>query len=173
MHAVLGAGVDTDCGGGGTPNWGNDTLLELMTNASTREMIEPLIDASLRRLFTVRMRLGHFDAPSLQPWGQYGLEHVDTPAHRELAMEAALQVLRMDHRVRNARLHVATQVSMSVCLDQCRDLCCSKTMQVHCPCSRKRRWQCSARAQPPRIGSLAITTNEPLRQVYCCLRAMA
>lgn len=92
VHAVLGAGVDTDCGGGTTPLWSNDTLLELMTNASTRETIEPLIDKALRRLFTVRMRLGHFDSPSSQPWGNYGLEHVDTAAHRELAMEAALQV---------------------------------------------------------------------------------
>ena len=92
VRAVLGAGVDTDCGGGTTPLWSNDTLLELMTNASTQATIEPLIDASLRRLFTVRMRLGHFDPPSMQPWGQYGLEQVDTPAHRELAMDAALQV---------------------------------------------------------------------------------
>jgi hypothetical protein len=62
-------GVDTDCGGGGTPNWGNTTLLELMTDEATRSLIEPLIDASLTRLFTVRMRLGQFDPPSSQPWG--------------------------------------------------------------------------------------------------------
>ena len=91
VHAVLGAGVDTDCGGLGTPAWGNTTLLELMTNESTRALIEPLIDASLARLFTVRMRLGQFDPPSSQPWGGYGLERVDTPEHRALAMDAALQ----------------------------------------------------------------------------------
>ena len=91
VHAVLGAGVDTDCGGFGTPNWSNTTLLELMTNGSTHALIEPLIDASLARLFTVRMRLGQFDPPSSQPWGGYGLERVDTPGHRALAMDAALQ----------------------------------------------------------------------------------
>jgi beta-glucosidase-like glycosyl hydrolase len=99
VRAVLGAGVDTDCGGGTTPLWSNDTLLELMTNASTQETIEPLIDASLKRLFTVRMRLGQFDPPSIQPWGKYGLEQVDTAAHRELAMEAALQVSGTNHWV--------------------------------------------------------------------------
>jgi hypothetical protein len=36
-------------------------------------------------------RLGQFDDPSRQPWGHWGLEVVDTPAHRELAMDAALQ----------------------------------------------------------------------------------
>jgi len=100
VRAVLEAGVDTDCGGGGTPNWSNETLLRLMTETSTSATITPLIDASLRRLFTVRMRLGHFDDPALQPWGSYSLERVDTPAHRELAMDAALQgfVLLMNER---------------------------------------------------------------------------
>ena len=62
-----------------------------MTNESTSVEIEPLIDVALERLFTVRMRLGQFDAASLQPWGSYGLENVDTAGHRELAEEAALQ----------------------------------------------------------------------------------
>jgi beta-glucosidase-like glycosyl hydrolase len=91
VFAVLGAGVDTDCGGAGTPRWSNATLLGLLTNASTVARIKPLVDASLRRLFTLRMRLGHFDPPSATPWGEYGLEKVDTPAHRALAMDAALQ----------------------------------------------------------------------------------
>ena len=124
VHAVLGAGVDTDCGGGGTPNWGNDTLLELMTNASTREMIEPLIDASLTRLFTVRMRLGHFDSPSLQAWGQYGLEHVDTAAHRELAMEAALQVRCNDGRAEREVACRDSSVYVRLPSNLRRDLCC-------------------------------------------------
>ena len=88
---MLGAGVDTDCGGGATPRWGNNTLLRLLTNTSTAHTITPLVDASLRRLFAVRMRLGHFDPPSATPWGSFGLEQVDTPAHRALAMDAALQ----------------------------------------------------------------------------------
>eukprot|EP01045_Picozoa_sp_COSAG04_P029806 COSAG04_NODE_4991_length_1788_cov_5.698046_3_plen_101_part_00 len=90
---MLGAGVDSDCGGAGTPNWSNDTLLGLMANETTRPLIEPLVDASLTRLFTVRMRLGQFDPPSATPWGQLGLADVDTPEHRALAMDAALQVI--------------------------------------------------------------------------------
>ena len=30
--------------------------------------------------------------PSLQPWGSYGMDDVDTVLHRQLAMDAALQV---------------------------------------------------------------------------------
>jgi hypothetical protein len=67
---VLGAGVDTDCGGGTTPRWSNATLLGLLTNASTKEAVTPLVDASLTRLFMVRMRLGHFDPPTATPWGK-------------------------------------------------------------------------------------------------------
>jgi beta-glucosidase-like glycosyl hydrolase len=113
VRAVLGAGVDTDCGGGTTPNWSNDTLLRLLTNASTSPSITPLVDAALGRLFTVRMRLGQFDDASLQPWGGYGLEVVDTPAHRALATDAALQgfvLLKHEHATlplkRSARLAV-------------------------------------------------------------------
>ena len=91
VYAVLGAGVDTDCGGAGTPRWSNATLLSLLTNASTTKRITPVVDAALRRLFTVRMRLGHFDPPSATPWGTWGLEQVDTPDHRALALDAALQ----------------------------------------------------------------------------------
>ena len=103
VHAVLAAGVDTDCGGSGTPNWSNDTLLELLQNKTTSTVVTPLIDASLTRLFTVRMRLGHFDAASSQPsWSEYGLDEVDTPAHRDLALDAALQgfvLLKNEHQV--------------------------------------------------------------------------
>ena len=52
-----------------------------MTNASTSSTITPLVDAALTHLFTVRMRLGQFDARALQlPWGGYGLEHVSPHA---------------------------------------------------------------------------------------------
>jgi hypothetical protein len=56
VSAVLQAGVDTDCGGGTTPNWSNTTLLRLLRNATTSPRITPLVDQALERLFTVRMR---------------------------------------------------------------------------------------------------------------------
>jgi hypothetical protein len=62
-----------------------------MTNASSRDVITPLVDAALLNLFSVRLRLGHFDPPSATPWGNYGLEKVDTDANRALAFDAALQ----------------------------------------------------------------------------------
>eukprot|EP00039_Didymoeca_costata_P011358 m.159291 g.159291 ORF g.159291 m.159291 type:complete len:761 (+) comp15146_c1_seq7:120-2402(+) len=100
VNAVLGAGVDTDCGGTNTSLWGDYVLLDLMQNKSTAGVILPLMNTALTRLFTMRMRLGHFDPPSKQPWASYGLEHVDTPANRALAQDAAVQgfvLLKNDH----------------------------------------------------------------------------
>jgi beta-glucosidase-like glycosyl hydrolase len=91
VRAVLGAGVDTDCGGLTTPSWSDAALLGLLTNATAKGVIAPMVDTSLLHLFTMRMRLGQFDPPALQPWGQYGLGVVDTSAHRALAQDAAAQ----------------------------------------------------------------------------------
>ena len=38
------------------------------------------------------MRLGIFDPDAVQPYRSYGAERIDTPAHRQLALEAANQV---------------------------------------------------------------------------------
>lgn len=63
-----------------------------LTNSSTSESITPLVDKALLRMFTMRMRLGHFDTPEAQqPWSGYSLNDVDTGANRALAEDAALQ----------------------------------------------------------------------------------
>jgi beta-glucosidase len=50
---------------------------------------EKEIDAAVRHELTARFRLGLFDPPSLVPWSKLGLEQVDTPAHRALALKVA------------------------------------------------------------------------------------
>jgi beta-glucosidase len=47
------------------------------------------IDRAVRRLFEARFRLGMFDPPDRVPWSKLSLADVDTPAHRQLALEAA------------------------------------------------------------------------------------
>jgi beta-glucosidase-like glycosyl hydrolase len=48
---------------------------------------------ALQHLFRVQMRLGIFDPDAAQPYRSYGPERIDTPAHRQLALEAANQGL--------------------------------------------------------------------------------
>ncbi|XP_034975135.1 uncharacterized protein LOC118087022 [Zootoca vivipara] len=49
------------------------------------------IRASVRPLFRTRLRLGEFDPPTMNPYNALGLEDVQTEAHRQLALEAAIQ----------------------------------------------------------------------------------
>ena len=52
-------------------------------------LTERQIDESLRRVLTVRFRLGEFDPPSMVPYSKYGPEMIDSPAHRQLALRMA------------------------------------------------------------------------------------
>jgi len=47
------------------------------------------IDLAVKRLFEARFRLGMFDPPERIPWSKLTLADNDTPAHRQLALEAA------------------------------------------------------------------------------------
>jgi beta-glucosidase len=50
---------------------------------------ESTIDRALKRLFTARFRLGMFDPPEQVPYAQIPYEVVDSPEHREMALQAA------------------------------------------------------------------------------------
>lgn len=47
------------------------------------------VDRAVTRLFRARFRLGMFDPPESVPWSKLTLADNDTPAHRQLAREAA------------------------------------------------------------------------------------
>ena len=47
------------------------------------------IDHAVKHLFEARFRLGMFDPPDRLPWSKLSLADNDTPAHRQLALEAA------------------------------------------------------------------------------------
>jgi len=50
---------------------------------------EKEIDASVRRLFVARMKLGMFDSPKRVKWAQIPFSVLDAPAHRDLARQVA------------------------------------------------------------------------------------
>jgi beta-glucosidase len=54
---------------------------------------EAEIDRSVKRLFTARFRLGMFDPPEMVAYTQIPFSVVDSPQHRELALEVAHQSL--------------------------------------------------------------------------------
>ncbi|XWS08514.1 hypothetical protein CRYUN_Cryun40dG0009100 [Craigia yunnanensis] len=82
--ATIKAGLDLDCG----------PFLAVHTDLAVRTglLAEADVDMALANTITVQMRLGMFDGePSAQPYGNLGPRDVCTPAHKQLALEAARQ----------------------------------------------------------------------------------
>ncbi|XP_034686358.1 putative beta-D-xylosidase [Vitis riparia] len=78
------AGLDLDCG----------PFLAIHTEAAIRggKLTEADVNGALINTISVQMRLGMFDGePSAQPYGNLGPRDVCTPAHQQLALEAARQ----------------------------------------------------------------------------------
>ena len=82
------AGTDIDCGS--TMNQANVARALLDGNISAK-----LMDTRLTNLLKTELRLGFYNEERTLPsWGRFKPEtHVDTPAHRQLALEAAEQGL--------------------------------------------------------------------------------
>ncbi|CAN6382042.1 unnamed protein product [Urochloa humidicola] len=98
--AALRAGLDLDCG----------PFLAVYTESAVakRKVSDADVDAALTNTVTVQMRLGMFDGdPSVGPYGHLGPKDVCTPAHQELALEAARQgvVLLKNERKRGGKKH--------------------------------------------------------------------
>ncbi|XP_030543182.1 probable beta-D-xylosidase 2 [Rhodamnia argentea] len=78
------AGLDLECGPFLATHSGEAVRGGLLNEAE--------VDGALLNTLTVQMRLGMFDGtPSAQPYGTLGPNDVCTPAHQELALEAAGQ----------------------------------------------------------------------------------
>ncbi|XP_010914548.1 probable beta-D-xylosidase 2 [Elaeis guineensis] len=78
------AGLDLDCG---------PFLAQYTVSAVKQGLVsEAQVNAALTNTITVQMRLGMYDGdPSKQPFGNLGPGDVCTPAHQNLALEAARQ----------------------------------------------------------------------------------
>jgi beta-glucosidase len=77
------AGCDQNCG---------DTMPKYLGKAVEEELVsEDDISRAVVRLFTVRMLFGEFDPPENVPYSTISFDAVDSPAHRQLALEGARQ----------------------------------------------------------------------------------
>ena len=74
------AGTDLSCG----PEFG-----ALPFAVRNRLLLNADVDRAVKRLFEARFRLGMFDPPERVPWSKLTMADNDTPAHRQLALEAA------------------------------------------------------------------------------------
>ena len=77
---ALKSGTDLACG---------TEYQNLMPALQKGLVAESDIDRSLRRLLVARFKLGMFDPPEMVKWAQIPYSENDSPAHRELALEAA------------------------------------------------------------------------------------
>ncbi|MEV0005306.1 glycoside hydrolase family 3 C-terminal domain-containing protein [Micromonospora sp. NPDC050980] len=86
--AALRAGVDSFTEDDEDPG----PTVERLTDALARGLIDEAdVDRAVRRILSVRLRLGDLDPPGHDPYADVPADVVDCPAHRELAREAARQ----------------------------------------------------------------------------------
>ncbi|KAL3626584.1 Beta-D-xylosidase 1 [Castilleja foliolosa] len=102
--ASIKAGLDLDCG----------PFLAIYTEGAIKsgKLSEADVDRSLTNLLTVQMRLGMFDGPR-QPYMNLGPKDVCTPAHQQLALEAARQGIVLLQN-RNRALPLSTRLHRTV-----------------------------------------------------------
>ncbi|XP_052242270.1 uncharacterized protein LOC127852358 isoform X2 [Dreissena polymorpha] len=70
----------------------NPAVYSLIVDAVNQgKLSEILVRERVKPLFYTRMRLGEFDPPEMNPYLQYNMSLVQSPAHRALAVKAAMQ----------------------------------------------------------------------------------
>lgn len=87
------AGTDMSCG---------NEYAALSSAVKQGLVSEAQLDAALRKLFTIRFRLGMFDPPASVPFNRIAYQENDSPQHARLSFEAAessLVLLRNEHDI--------------------------------------------------------------------------
>ena len=91
---AVNAGCDINCG---------DTFQKYLGEAVNGMLVgESVLDRSLVRSLTGRILLGEFDPPEQNPYSKIPVSCLDSPAHRELAREAARQSIVLFKNENNA-----------------------------------------------------------------------
>jgi beta-glucosidase len=82
-------GVDNDCADFRVPTM-NSSDYDRYADAVKQGLVsESVLDDSLRRLFTARIKLGLFDPPAMVPYARVAEAELMSPAHRALALNLA------------------------------------------------------------------------------------
>src|SRR6185312_7767729 len=87
-------GTDVECG--------NHTYKTLIEAVKDGKLMEKDIDVSLKRLFTIRFRLGMFDPVSMVKYAQIPITNLESEPHKEHALKMARQsivLLRNENNV--------------------------------------------------------------------------
>src|ERR1035437_4032545 len=86
--AAIKAGTDLECG------FGQGQAYPALVDAVHQNLItEADINTAVRRLFTARFRLGMFDTPSSYAYGRIGMDENNSPAHRQISLQAAREAM--------------------------------------------------------------------------------
>ncbi|MGA8273078.1 MAG: glycoside hydrolase family 3 C-terminal domain-containing protein, partial [Candidatus Sulfotelmatobacter sp.] len=85
----LKAGMDNECADFFTKTTDNSDYVKFLDAVKQGLLSEKDIDASLKRLFTARLRLGMFDPPETVPYANTPESEIDSEPHRALALKAA------------------------------------------------------------------------------------
>jgi beta-glucosidase len=91
--ASLQHGVDNDCADFGYGPRDDDDYARYVEAVKQGLVSETVVDETLRRLFTARMKLGLFDPPEMVKYAQIPQSELDTPANRALALQAARETM--------------------------------------------------------------------------------
>src|SRR3569833_1565439 len=82
-------GVDNDCADFRVPTM-NSSAYDRYADAVKQGLVsEGVMDESLRRLFTARIKLGLFDPPAIVPYARVAEAELMSPVHRALALNLA------------------------------------------------------------------------------------
>lgn len=92
VDAVL-HGTDVECG--------NTSYLSLLKAVQDKMITEQQIDVSLKRLFTIRFRLGMFDPPAMVKYSNITTSALESPEHKAQSLKMARQsivLLKNEHQ---------------------------------------------------------------------------
>ena len=78
-------GTDVECG--------NHTYKSLIQAVKDGKLTEKDIDVSLKRLFTIRFRLGMFDPASMVKYAQIPISNLESQPHKDLALKMAKEAI--------------------------------------------------------------------------------
>ncbi|KAK3600408.1 hypothetical protein CHS0354_026641 [Potamilus streckersoni] len=74
-------------------SWNNPqpVYLSIVDAVKQGKLSEDIVIERVKPLFYTRMRLGEFDPPAMNPYTQYNLSYIQSPGHRQLAVNAAMK----------------------------------------------------------------------------------